>query len=162
MALQTTGSISFSQMQTEFGGSNPISFSEYYKGGSLVPSTIGSAPGSFGSYTTNTNYFYNMHNITNIGVSYWVVYANGSQTAVGTNLSLDSNNRVVIGGYEYERKPGNPYTFYVPSGKTSAGQDSYYSYHYRKRTASTQVTVNANIPTSGVISMNNMYGGRKT
>ena len=161
MALQTSGAISFSQMQTEFGGSNPIGFDEYYKGGSLVPSTIGGAPGSWGSYTTNTNYFYNMQNITNIGVNYWVVYANGSTTALGTNLSLDSNNRVVIGGYEYERA-ATAYTFYVPSGKTSAGQDSYYSYHYKKRTASTQVTVNANIPTSGVISLNDMYGGRKT
>ena len=161
MALQTTGAISFSQMQTEFGGANPISLSEYYKNGSYVPSTVGGAPGSWGSYTTNTNYYYNMQNIINIGVNYWVVYANGSQTAVGTNLSLDSNNRVVIGSYEYERA-ATAYTFYVPSGKTSAGQDSYYSYHYKKRTASTQVTVNANIPTSGVISMNNMYGGRKT
>ena len=162
MALQATGAISFSQMQTEFGGSNPIGFDEYYKSGANVPSTIGSAPGSWGSYTTNTNYFHNMINIINIGVNYWIVYANGSTTAVGTNLTLDSNNRVVIGSYEYERKPGSAYTFYVPSGKTSAGQDSYYAYHYRKRTASTQVTVNANIPTSGAISLNHMYGGRKT
>jgi hypothetical protein len=161
MALQTTGQISFSQIQTEFGGSNPIQMSEYYKGGTNVPSTVGSAPGSWGSYTTSTLYYYNMQNITNIGVNYWVVYANGSTTALGTNLTLDSNNRVVIGGYEYERA-ATAYTFYVPSGKTSAGQDSYYSYHYRKRTASTQVTVNANIPTSGMISMNNMYGGRNT
>ena len=161
MALQTSGAISFSQMQSEFGGANPISLSEYYKNGSYVPSTVGGAAGSWGSYTTSANYFYNMHNISNIGVNYWVVYANGSTTAVGTNLTLDSNNRVVIGSYEYERA-ATAHTFYVPSGKTSAGQDSYYSYHYRKRTASTSVTVNANIPTSGVISMNNMYGGRKT
>ena len=161
MALQSSGQISFSQVQTEFGGSNPIGFNEYYKGGSLVPSTIGGSPGSWGSYTTSANYYYNMHNITNIGVNYWVVYANGSTTAVGDFLTLDSNNRVVIGGYEYQRA-ASAHTFYVPSGKTSAGQNSYYSYHYKKRTASTQVTVNANIPTSGVISMNNMYGGRKT
>jgi hypothetical protein len=161
MALQTSGAISFSQMQTEFGGANPISLSEYYKNGSYVPSTVGGAAGSWSSYTTNTNYYYNMQNITNIGVNYWIVYANGSQTALGTNLTLDSNNRVVIGTYEYERA-ATAYTFYVPSGKTSAGQDSYFSYHYRRRTASTSVTVNANIPTSGVISMNNMYGGRNT
>jgi hypothetical protein len=161
MALQTSGAISFSQMQTEFGGANPISLSEYYKNGSYVPSTVGGAAGSWGSYTTNINYYYNMQNITNIGVNYWIVYANGSTTAVGTNLTLDSNNRVVIGSYEYERA-ATAHTFYVPSGKTSAGQDSYFSYHYRKRTASTSVTVNANIPTSGVISMNNMYGGRNT
>jgi len=31
MPLPSTGKISFSQLQTEFGGSNPISFSEYYR-----------------------------------------------------------------------------------------------------------------------------------
>lgn len=37
MAIPTQGSVSFSQLQSEFGGSNPISFSEYYRGGSNVP-----------------------------------------------------------------------------------------------------------------------------
>jgi hypothetical protein len=36
MALPTT-SLSFSALQTEYGGSNPISLSEYYLGGSNVP-----------------------------------------------------------------------------------------------------------------------------
>jgi hypothetical protein len=30
MALPSSGAISFSQIQTEFGGTNPISLSEYY------------------------------------------------------------------------------------------------------------------------------------
>lgn len=38
MALQSSGSISLSEIQTEFGGSNPISISEYYAGGANVPS----------------------------------------------------------------------------------------------------------------------------
>lgn len=37
MPIPTTN-VSFSAIQTEFGGSNPISFSEYYRGGSNVPS----------------------------------------------------------------------------------------------------------------------------
>lgn len=36
MALQTSGEISLANIQTEFGGSNPISMSEYYRGGSHV------------------------------------------------------------------------------------------------------------------------------
>jgi len=36
MALPSSGEISFSEIQTEFGGTNPISVSEYYRGGSLV------------------------------------------------------------------------------------------------------------------------------
>ena len=36
MALPNTN-LKMSEIQTEFGGSNPISISEYYKGGANVP-----------------------------------------------------------------------------------------------------------------------------
>lgn len=55
MAMPSSGAISFSQMQTEFGGSNPIGFNEYYAGGSHVPSGTGSIPSSG---TINLNTFY--------------------------------------------------------------------------------------------------------
>ena len=32
MAIPASGSLSFSQLQAEWGGSNPISLSEYYSG----------------------------------------------------------------------------------------------------------------------------------
>lgn len=38
MTLQSTGAISLGNIQTEFGGANPISMSEYYSGGAYVPS----------------------------------------------------------------------------------------------------------------------------
>lgn len=41
-----TGPISFSQLQTEFGGANPISLSEYYRGGSYVSASTSSAYGT--------------------------------------------------------------------------------------------------------------------
>ena len=37
MTLQTSGNITFADIQTEFGGSNPIEFGEYYSGGAYVP-----------------------------------------------------------------------------------------------------------------------------
>jgi len=37
MALQSSGAISLANIQTEFGGTNPIGLSEYYRGGGLVP-----------------------------------------------------------------------------------------------------------------------------
>lgn len=45
MALPSSGAISLGNIQTEFGGSNPISLSEYYQGGSIIgagvyPNTI--------------------------------------------------------------------------------------------------------------------------
>ena len=39
MALPGSGPISSSMIQTEFGGSNPIAISEYYRGGANVPDT---------------------------------------------------------------------------------------------------------------------------
>ena len=37
MALPTSGPLALTDIQTEFGGSNPISLNEYYAGGSYVP-----------------------------------------------------------------------------------------------------------------------------
>jgi hypothetical protein len=38
MPIPSSGAISFEAIQTEFGGTNPISLNEYYDGGGLVPS----------------------------------------------------------------------------------------------------------------------------
>jgi hypothetical protein len=50
MALPTSGPLTLAQIQTEFGGSNPISLSEYYAGGANVPAgtsgTYGAVPSS--------------------------------------------------------------------------------------------------------------------
>ena len=39
----SSGTISFSQIQSELGGSNPISLSEYYKGTTIIPINVGGA-----------------------------------------------------------------------------------------------------------------------
>jgi hypothetical protein len=50
MPLPSSGPLSLSDIQGEFGGSNPISLSEYYAGGGLVPAgttgTYGAVPSS--------------------------------------------------------------------------------------------------------------------
>lgn len=50
MALPSSGALSLNDIQTEFGGSNPISLSEYYAGGGRVPAgmsgTYGAVPSS--------------------------------------------------------------------------------------------------------------------
>lgn len=50
MTLPTSGALSLADIQTEFGGSNPISLSEYYAGGAYVPAgtsgTYGAVPSS--------------------------------------------------------------------------------------------------------------------
>lgn len=44
MVIATQGPVSFSDLQTEFGGSNPISMSEYYRSGAYVPSGTNTLP----------------------------------------------------------------------------------------------------------------------
>lgn len=53
MALQTSGAISLANIQTEFGGSNPISLSEYYGVASGVP---GSGTISLGDFYGKSSY----------------------------------------------------------------------------------------------------------
>ena len=66
MTLQTSGAISLSQVQSEFGGSNPISMSEYYRGGAYVPTTISTA-GAWSAYYGNTSSYY----WTDLGTLRW-------------------------------------------------------------------------------------------
>ena len=94
MALPTTtaSSISLSQIQTEFGGSNPINLSEYKRGGSYVPS--GTVAGTYGTQIPNTLSNLSMKNyygtqsiftttvtvgeaVTYIGPNYFGYIANG-------------------------------------------------------------------------------------
>lgn len=42
MAISSSGAVSFANVQTEYGGSNPISLNEYYSGGSLVKANTSS------------------------------------------------------------------------------------------------------------------------
>ena len=55
--LQASGQISLSQVQVEFGGSNPISFSEYYKGGLYVPSITENANVPSSGQISLSNYY---------------------------------------------------------------------------------------------------------
>lgn len=64
MPLPSSGPLSLSDIQTEFGGVNPISLSEYYAGGGLVPpgttGTFGAVPSSG---TISIQNFYGTSNV---------------------------------------------------------------------------------------------------
>ena len=63
MPIQSSGQINFSQIQSEFGGANPISISEYYRGGAYTTLNNSSIPASglikasnfYSTYKTFTN-----------------------------------------------------------------------------------------------------------
>ena len=63
MALPSSGPLSLTDIQTEFGGTNPISISEYYKGGAFVLTTD-FAPNVPTSGTINISDFYGARKTT--------------------------------------------------------------------------------------------------
>ena len=99
MTLPSSGPLSFSQIQGEFGGSNPISLSEYYAGGGLVPAgttgTNGAVP-SFG--TISVSKFYGTSNIVIALTDENVFVFTGGGTSANAGYLLTS------GGLVYTRE----------------------------------------------------------
>ena len=105
MTLQSSGAISIANLASEYGGSAPHSLNEYYKGGSLVPSTIAETvtaaslsgsvyDGRGGGYTTypainSGGYIYRSHTwsdngYTGTGDIQWTVNRTGTYHYRGT------------------------------------------------------------------------------
>jgi hypothetical protein len=81
MALPTSGPISLSDIQAEFGGTNPISLSEYYAGGSFVPAGTSGTNGAVPSSGTISLFnFYGTSKVV-ISISDLNVYVAGATSA---------------------------------------------------------------------------------
>lgn len=101
MALPSSGAISLANIQTEFGGSNPISLSEYYRGGAYVTANNTGVPTSgaiqlddfYGavkqfSFTISSNYS-TPQNLRSLAIAAgW----NGVDYLVVTNNAIISSN----------------------------------------------------------------------
>ena len=158
MALQTSGVIDFGQLQSEFGGSNPIGINEYYRGGSYVPSTIGGPAGSWGSYITPTTTYrwqvlWSGSSLLSVQLKWNGTTVYSTTTQSNANLTQFSG----VSGYDYGRG-----TLYSTSGGSKHDPFTTKLYKIRRRTSASSQTVNTGIPASGTISMNQFYGGRNT
>ena len=148
MAIPGSGPLTFPDIQTEYGGSNPISLGEYYRGGTYVPdsattSTIASSgalamSGFYG--TSNTQYFTIISNQTNLnlrsyvdglgynGLANVVVTINGGVWVYATTTSspaLTTGNfprtlTIINNGY-IVGKGGNGGTDYYGVGNAGSG-----------------------------------------
>ena len=101
MALQGSGTISLSDIQTEFGGSNPIGMDEYYRNGAYVTSNNTGVPTSgaisisqfYGttaqfSFTISSNYSTPQNLATLATAAGW----DGNDYLVVTNSAIISSN----------------------------------------------------------------------
>lgn len=101
MVLPTSGPLSLDDIQTEFGGTNPISLNEYYAGGANVPAgttgTFGAVPSSgaisiqnfYG--TSKLTYRLDSDTYTDLGI-------NGVDASAGVNFNVRSDGTVVVTG----------------------------------------------------------------
>jgi hypothetical protein len=96
MTLPTSGTLTLSDIQTEFGGSNPIGLSEYYAGGSYVPAGTSGTNGAVpSSGTISISSFYGTSNaVVNFSDEY--VYSSnfGATATAGYRVNTD--------GFDYQ------------------------------------------------------------
>lgn len=116
MALPTSGPLTLSDIQGEFGGSNPISLSEYYAGGGLVPSGTSGTNGPVPtSGTISISNFYGTSNTPTLEV--------GAGDVSGTSSGLSSSGLVVSSTSPDTTAIGGtpPYTYAWTHISTSGG-----------------------------------------
>lgn len=104
MPLPSSGPLSFSDLQSQFGGTNPISLSEYYRGGSFVTNTaVNNTIPTAGTITLNN--FYNTYGRVPVSITIaassnnYDAYANRGGTYIPgvSDLTYTINAGVVIG-----------------------------------------------------------------
>ena len=104
MALPSSGPLAFTNIQTEFGGTNPIGLNEYYRGGGLVPvsSTTTTIPSSG---TIAANNFYGTANRVDVPLTIgsptynYDVYANRGPGYIAgkSNVNVTVSPGVLVG-----------------------------------------------------------------
>jgi hypothetical protein len=130
MSLPSSGAINLGQVQTEFGGSNPIGMNEYYRGGTYVPpSNANSSIPTSGTIRLN-NFYSGTINCTLTG-SYVLdeqYYPTIPQASITFNVNGTTSYNGSLGSDVYNwcdasANPGSWYEVYVSvnSGTLSGG-----------------------------------------
>jgi len=100
MTLPASGPLSLTDIQTEFGGTNPIGMNEYYAGGGLVPpgttGTYGAVPSSGALSIQN---FYGTSNYIPVYIeelfSTWLYDGTGAAQTITNGINISGNGGLV-------------------------------------------------------------------
>jgi len=160
MALQGSGAIKFSELQTEYGGSHPISLSEYYRltdnsGQVLHSATVGSSSwvGPTGASTSNSWF---QTTVTSGASTGYHQYMQAGGTNVGSTSSYTSgNSRWTTGGgvyYDVTTSDSAKTPTYTRVQRSSL-------FYYAYTTTYSTTYYNANVPASSTIAMSNFHAG---
>jgi hypothetical protein len=140
MALPS-GTITMQDLQNEYGGSNPASLSEYYRGGTYVNTE------RVDITDDSTRYI--------VGVDYWFWDTNNGIEGVYIDGVLD-NSFAENSQTQYFYGTGNVRYYRAYGGGIVQGEFPTGVFYYNLRTW-TQTTnqINTTVPASGTISLNN-------
>ena len=122
MALQSSGPISLSQIQAEFGGSNPISLSEYYRNG---PYTTSNNTGVPTSGTIDLGDFYGT--VAANTINYEIIGGGGE----GAGGYYNTGNGNAGGSSSLSSASGTSFTTITSSGGSGGIQPAPYNGSYR-------------------------------
>jgi hypothetical protein len=141
--MGTVTQYNLGNVQAALGGANPIGMNEYYRGGAYVPTTRTTAtrePASGGVFN---------------GTQYWLI----SGTSAYMRFSPYVNSQIQIPGngsfVTSYSTGGATYFRFAYVGCCGYGSVQYYSLY---RTASSSVSINTGVPSSGQISISQLYG----
>lgn len=144
MTLQSSGAISLSNLQSEYGGSNPISMSEYYRGGSYVQT----------SSTTQTT-------------SSWYGQGSGSRTLIGGYYSSPDDfggwNGYKVTGVRYGFSNRGTYQSGIdnpPSGSLVVWNNVGLGTAYARSQYSSQITLQSSYTSGGYTYQNGVSYGQ--
>lgn len=159
--MGTVTQYNFSNIQSALGGANPISINEYYRGGPYVPTTRSTTTNTRNPPTGNLSPFnsppYNFWEVgytSSTGPSGVTGYNSFYRNNVSTNLSF--LGYVTLSSYT--------------SGNTTTYRSSYFSGYedtgnyfsqwriYEVVTSTSTVSINTGVPSSGQISISQLYG----
>jgi hypothetical protein len=144
--MGTVTAYNMSNIQSALGGSNPISLSEYYRGGAYVPTTRSTTvreptSGEYYNWPSNPYTWWERQ----VGVLVYVRWFGTLPTTAG-----QAATSVSAGGYTYFR--GSYRQFLSdPYGNS-------YELYGIYRTSGGTTSINTGVPSSGTISISQLYG----
>lgn len=112
MTLPSSGTLTFSMIRDEFGGSNPVVFSDYYRGGGLVPDI---SP-NINIPTSGTIKLSDFYGATSVAITLTAYDAAGGNSSgsgsayAGVAAKRDGNIAVDSGSYPGGAGPAGDYT----------------------------------------------------
>lgn len=134
MPLPSSGPLSLNDIQTEFGGTNPISLSEYYAGGANVPAgttgTFGAVPSSgaisIQNFYGTSKIVYRLDNNTYIDLGLFGVFPAQVVFRVNSNGTVEAStfNSGVVDSYNWLTPTTGSTTYYVRATLNSGSLNS--------------------------------------